>query len=119
MRHVAPIPPPFSAHCAYFPAFVPRRSRLCASCLCGLLPGGRQLAASFTPPALVPRSSLPLCLCGKSRRFSILRPLVLSCLSFSHSYPLFSAACRLFFQNRGGGGQSWLTTFSADDQPAS
>jgi hypothetical protein len=33
-----------------------------------------------------------------------LRTLVLSCRSFPHSHPLFSAACRLFVQKRGGGG---------------
>src|SRR5258706_4583678 len=33
-----------------------------------------------------------------------LRPIELSCLSFSHSFRLFSSACSLFSQNTGGGG---------------
>jgi hypothetical protein len=48
-------------------------------------------------------SSVSRCLCGKSHLFSTLPPLVFSCLSFSHSFPLFSATCSLFFQNTGGG----------------
>jgi hypothetical protein len=40
---------------------------------------------------------------GKSHILSGLPPLVFSCRSFSHSLPLFSIACRLFYQNTRGG----------------
>jgi hypothetical protein len=39
-----------------------------------------------------------------SRPFNRLRPLELSCLSFGHSYLLFSITCSLFLQNTQGGG---------------
>ena len=38
-----------------------------------------------------------------SRPFNRLRPLELSCLSFGHSYLLFSITCSLFLQNTQGG----------------
>ena len=42
-----------------------------------------------------------------SRPFNRLRPLELSCLSFGHSYRLFSITCSLFLQNtRGWGAQT-------------
>jgi hypothetical protein len=46
----------------------------------------------------------PLRLCGKLNVFSSLPPLCRSWRSFLHSRPLFSAACRLFCKNAGGGG---------------
>src|SRR5712672_152460 len=63
---------------------------------------------AFSPHASIQRiwpiSSLrSLRLCGKSRRFLRLAPLVLSCLSFFLRPRLFSAACGLFLQNTGGG----------------
>ncbi len=41
---------------------------------------------------------------GKPHILSSLPPLVFSCLSFSHSLPLFSIACSLFYKNTRGWG---------------
>jgi hypothetical protein len=49
-------------------------------------------------------ASVSRCLCGKSHLFNALAPLVFSCLSFSHSFPLFSAASSLFSQKHRGWG---------------
>src|SRR5258708_13201078 len=57
-------------------------------------------------------SQCPSCAClprpgrgGKSHVFSSLPPLEISLRSFSHSLPLFSTACNLFYENtRGWGG---------------
>src|SRR5258708_7407010 len=57
-------------------------------------------------------SQCPSCAClprpgrgGKSHVFSSLPPLCRSLRSFSHSLPLFSTACSLFYENtRGWGG---------------
>src|ERR1700730_7083291 len=46
-------------------------------------------------------TSVSPCLCGKSSLLSSFPPLVFSCLSFSHSLPVFSRACSLFAKNRG------------------
>src|SRR3984893_7340057 len=48
-------------------------------------------------------TSVSPCLCGKSSLLSGLPPLVFSCLSFPHSFPVFSRACSLFCQKQGGG----------------
>src|SRR5258708_36312922 len=63
----------------------------------GLVASGSMALAVSVSVACLPQA-------GKSHRFSSLPPLVLSCLSFSHSDPLFSAACRLFSKHRGGAG---------------
>src|SRR5258708_176245 len=63
----------------------------------GLVASGSMALAVSVSVACLPHA-------GKSHRFSSLPPLVLSCLSFSHSDPLFSAVCRLFPKHRGGGG---------------
>src|SRR5216684_8663069 len=52
----------------------------------------------------------------KSRLFICLPPLVFSWLSFSHSFPLFSAACPLFSQYVEGVG--YLCDYSAYSAPA-
>jgi hypothetical protein len=49
------------------------------------------------------RLRLLLSLNANSLVFSGLAPLLVSCLSFSHSSHLFSSACSLFSQNTGGG----------------
>ncbi len=56
-------------------------------------------------------SQCPLCSClprpgrgGKSHVLGSLPPLCFSLRSFSHRLPLFSIACRLFYQNTRGGG---------------
>src|SRR5712671_3303160 len=56
-------------------------------------------------PAGGPPTSVRSVLGHSLKSFAIngLRPLVLSCLSFSRSLPLFSIAYGLFLQNTGGG----------------
>jgi hypothetical protein len=59
------------------------------------------LATRHSPLA----TRLPRALSAKGhfpRIFSSLPPLCFSCLSFSHSLPLFSSTCSLFSQNAGG-----------------
>ena len=54
-------------------------------------------------PSMPSPSLCSLCLCGKFHVFSSLPPLDRSLRSFSHSLPLFSAACSLFSKNTRGG----------------
>ena len=65
----------------------------------------------YTPRS---HSSSPLravqSLSSKSIPFTLLRPLAVSCLSFSPPRPLFSIACSLFCQKQGVG-------WGAEDQP--
>jgi hypothetical protein len=61
---------------------------------------------SSAPGRLPSRTNLISPLPGpdrNSRPFNRLRPLELSCLSFGHSYLLFSITCSLFLQNTQGG----------------
>ena len=59
----------------------------------------------FSSVHSVPPASVPSVLGRVFKSFAVngLPPLVLSYLSFSHGRPLFSAACRLFLRNTGGG----------------
>ena len=54
-------------------------------------------------PSMPSPSQCSLCLCRKLHVFSSLPPLEISLRSFSHSLPLFSAACSLFSKNTRGG----------------
>jgi hypothetical protein len=102
MRHVTPLSPVASLACAYFPS--PRE--------CALIRSSHQGINSVSPCRRLPRPGRG----GKSHVLSSLPPLCRSLRSFSHSLPLFSTACSLFYENTRVGVPD-CSTFGRGDVP--